>query len=66
VMHFIIGSDAPSQVLRVDTSNTPATIEEIFLDGGTQISAGSGGVTFDDRLLVGSITDKKILVCDFD
>ena len=66
VMHFIVGSDAPSQVLRVDTSTNPPAVEEIYLNAGEQISAGSGAIQFGNRLLIGSITDKKILVCEYD
>ena len=66
VMHFIVGSDAPSQVLRVDPTANPATVEEIYLNAGEQISAGSGAIKFGNKLVIGSITDKKILVCEFD
>lgn len=66
VMHFIVGSDAPSQVLRVDAAANPPAVEEIYLNAGEQISAGSGAIQFGNRLLIGSITDKKILVCEYD
>jgi hypothetical protein len=66
VMHFIVGSDAPSQVLRVDTTANPPQVEEIYLNAGEQISAGSGAIHFGNKLLIGSITDKKILVCEYD
>jgi arylesterase/paraoxonase len=65
VMHFIIGSDAPTQILRINAEATPPTIEEIYLNGGSEIISGSGAVSIGDRLLIGSITDKKILVCKF-
>jgi arylesterase/paraoxonase len=66
VMHFIIGSDAPTQVLRINALATPPVIEEIYLNKGSQLTSGSGAVSVGDRLLIGSITDKKILVCKFD
>jgi arylesterase/paraoxonase len=66
VMHFIVGSDAPSQILRVNPNSTPPLVEEIYLNAGDEISAGSGAIEFGNRLLIGSITDKKILVCDYD
>jgi arylesterase/paraoxonase len=66
VMHFIIGSKAPTQVLKIDTASNPPAIEEIYLNSGTQLSTGSGAVSIGDRLLIGSITAKKILVCKFD
>jgi arylesterase/paraoxonase len=66
VMHFIVGSDSPSQVVRVDTAAKPASVEEIYLNGGSEISAGSGADQYGNTLLIGSITDKKILLCEFD
>ncbi|TDJ43714.1 MAG: hypothetical protein E2O50_04170 [Gammaproteobacteria bacterium] len=66
VMHFIVGSDAPSQVLKVDVAANPPLTEEIYLNAGEQISAGSGAIQFGNKLLIGSITDKKILICEYD
>jgi len=62
VMHFIAGADAPSQVLRVTMQNG-ANVEEIYLNRGDEISASSVGVTYGDKLLIGSITARKILIC---
>ena len=64
VMHFIMGTDAPSQVLRVEPDN--AAIEEIYYNRGDQISAGSVGLTYGNKLLIGSITAPKILICEMD
>jgi arylesterase/paraoxonase len=64
VMHFIIGTDAPSQILRVEPDNL--AIEEIYYNRGDQISAGSVGLTYGNKLLIGSITDPKILICEMD
>ena len=66
VMHFIMGSDSPSQIVRVDTSANPPTVDEIYLNGGSELSAGSGADQYGNKLLIGSITDKKILICEFD
>jgi len=67
VLHFILGTDAPSQVLRIDIGAAGSTnIEEIYLNRGEQISASSVGVTYGNRLLIGSITAPKILVCTMD
>jgi len=66
VMHFIIGSDAPTQVLRVNPAANPPTVDEIYLNAGEELSAGSGADQFENLLLIGSITDKKVLVCEFD
>jgi len=65
-MHFIVGSTAPSQVLRVDLSGAAPLIEEIYLNAGDQISSGSGGTTYGNKLLIGSITARKLLVCEMD
>ncbi len=62
-MHFIAGVNAPSQILRIEPTD-PATIEEIYLNAGGEISAGSGGATLDNKLLIGSITARKVLVCE--
>ena len=51
-------------MLRVEPNADPAVVEEIYLNRGTQISAGSGAVSYGNKLLIGSITDKKILVCE--
>jgi arylesterase/paraoxonase len=63
-MHFIAGSYAPTQILRVDLSGSEPIIDEIYLNAGSQISAGSGGATIDNQLLIGSITARKILICE--
>ena len=65
-MHFIMGSNAPTQILRVDLSGDEPQIDEIYLNSGVQISAGSGGATLGNHLLIGSITAPKILLCEFD
>ena len=66
VMHFIVGSDSPSQILRVNAAANPPTVDEIYLNAGSELSAGSGADQYGNKLLIGSITDKKILVCEFD
>jgi len=67
VMHFITGSDAPSQVLRlVVDENGNGTFEEIYLNDGEEISASSVGATYGNKLLIGSITARKILICEMD
>lgn len=65
IMHFIKGTPAPSQVLRVIPDNDGnAAIDEIYLNAGDEISASSVGVTYGNKLLIGSITDRKLLVCE--
>lgn len=64
IQHFINGAPAPTQVLRVtpDTGNG-TTMEEIYLNNGEQISTGSVAVTYGQKLLIGSITARQILIC---
>lgn len=67
VLHFIMGTDAPSQVLQVTIDAAgEATIAEIYLNRGEEISASSVGATYGNRLLIGSITAPKILICEMD
>jgi len=66
VMHFIMGSNAPSQILRIDLSGKEPEIREIYLNSGQQISASSGGTTYGGKLLIGSITAKKLLICEME
>jgi hypothetical protein len=65
-MHFIMGSNAPSQILRVERNEEGSDIREIYLNAGEQISAGSGGTTYGNKLVIGSITARKVLVCEMD
>jgi len=66
VMHFIMGSNAPSQILRINLSGKEPEIREIYLNSGQQISASSGGTTYGEKLLIGSITSKKLLICEME
>ncbi|MDW8259205.1 MAG: SMP-30/gluconolactonase/LRE family protein, partial [Gammaproteobacteria bacterium] len=55
---------APTQILRFDPrANGAARLQEIYVNGGEQISAGSVGAVYDKALLIGSITDRKLLRC---
>ena len=65
-MHFIIGSRAPGQVLRIDLSGAEPLTEEVYLNSGRQISAASCGATYGSRLIIGSITARKLLICEMD
>lgn len=64
IQHFINGSPAPTQALRITTPDGDATVDEIYLNAGEEISAGSVGATWGNKLLIGSITDRQILVCE--
>lgn len=64
IRHFISGSPAPTQVWRVALGPDKAeSVEEIYLDDGTQMSTGSVGATWNKLLLIGSITERKIQIC---
>lgn len=65
IRHFIGGSPAPTQVWRIELAAGGAkAAEEIYLDDGSGISAGSVGATWNKLLLMGSITDRKVMVCE--
>jgi arylesterase/paraoxonase len=55
---------APTQVFRLteDAAGKP-TLKEIYLNAGEQLSAGSVAAAFGGEMLLGSITDHKILRC---
>ena len=55
---------SPTRILRIDASvDGSAQISEVLLDMGETISAGSVGAVFEDTLLIGSITETKVLIC---
>ncbi|MCC5793108.1 MAG: SMP-30/gluconolactonase/LRE family protein [Chromatiales bacterium] len=64
IRHFVRGTPAPSQVLRIDLSGDAPLIEQIYLDTGEEIPASSVGVSIDGRLLIGSITARQVLACE--
>ncbi len=63
IQHFAAEKPAPSQVRQIRISGDSAEIEDIFLDDGSRISASSVGVSYEDLVLIGSITEKKLLIC---
>jgi len=65
-MHFIAGSKSPSQILRVEVTGNEPIIEEIYMNAGDEISSGSGGATLGNQLLIGSITARKLLLCEME
>ena len=55
---------APTQILRVDASPAGKTrVAEVYLNAGDELSAGSVAAVYGNRLLLGSITQHKVLVC---
>ncbi|UCG73412.1 MAG: SMP-30/gluconolactonase/LRE family protein [Chromatiales bacterium] len=62
IQHFAQGKPAPSQVRRVQVEGVRAQ-DDIYLNDGREISASSVGVRYDNLLLIGSITARKVLVC---
>lgn len=57
-------SRSPSQVLKFDpTAAGDKRITEVFLNDGKDISASTVAAPFRDLLVIGSVTDHRVLVC---
>lgn len=55
---------APTQVFRLlPGMQGPERLKEIYLNGGEQLSAGSVAAAFGGEMLLGSITDHRLLRC---
>ncbi len=60
------GKLSPSQVLRVKLRDDgQPRIDEVYLNGGEELSGSSVGAVYRDRLLIGSIYEDKFLDCNF-
>ncbi len=57
------GADATGATTQVADAKRNSRLTEIYLDNGQAISAGSVGAVFKEQLLIGSITERKILRC---
>ncbi len=58
------GKFSPSQVLRVTLNEGgQPRIDEVYLNDGEVLSGASVGAVYQDRLLIGSIFEEKILDC---
>ncbi len=58
-------SASPSQVSRIPMADgDPGTPEDIYLDPGDELTASSVAATYNGKMLVGSITARKFLLCD--
>lgn len=67
VRHFSDATfPAPTQVQRISFASGAPQIETLYEKNGSEHSAGSVAVKFDDKLLVGSITEKQILYCQLE
>jgi arylesterase / paraoxonase len=57
---------SPSQVVRVtlDKSSVPTGYETLFADDGALIGASSSAAMVGKILLIGSVLDNKLLICD--
>lgn len=53
---------APTQVLRYDPRRADAA-EEVYVDDGATLSAGTVAAHWRDEFLVGALLDKKVLIC---
>ncbi len=65
IQHFINESPAPSKVVRITLNGDPV-VEDVYADDGRLMSASSVGANYDNLLLIGSITQRQILVCTMD
>jgi arylesterase/paraoxonase len=64
VRHFGSGSPAPTQVFRIAGAETSAPqVTEVYLNVGGTFSAGSVAAVYEDKVLMGSITEPKVQVC---
>lgn len=55
---------SPTQIFRLDAGATGAArLKEIYLDNGEQLSAGSVAAAFGNEMLIGSVTERKLLRC---
>lgn len=57
---------APSWIQRLDPAAPEPRLETVFFDTGAKLSAGSVGAVHEGRLLMGSITERKLLSCRLD
>ena len=67
MQHFISGfeSPSPSQVFRIPIANgVSGAPEDIYLDLGDTYSASSVAAVYQGKMLIGSITESKIMSCD--
>ncbi|NKB44351.1 MAG: hypothetical protein GKS03_08750 [Alphaproteobacteria bacterium] len=58
-------SPAPTQVQKLKLTGE-VELQTIYENAGDQFSAGSVGARFDGELLIGSITERKLLRCQID
>ncbi len=54
---------APTQVLRFDPGRKDAQAEEVYVDDGSGISAGTVAARWRDEFLIGALLEKKVLIC---
>jgi arylesterase/paraoxonase len=56
---------APTQILRFDPRAPESSrVTEVFADDGARLSAGSVAVAHGRRMLIGSLADRKLLLCE--
>lgn len=55
---------APTQVLRFDpAAKGESRLQQVYMNSGEEISGGAGAAVYQNSLLLGSITDRKLLRC---
>jgi arylesterase / paraoxonase len=56
---------SPSQVMKVKYQpNDQSVLEDIYLNNGTPVSASSVGAVWKNRLLIGTVFEKKVLLLE--
>jgi arylesterase/paraoxonase len=55
---------APTQVLRFDPAGKGAgRLQQVYMNSGAELSGGAGAAVYQNSLLMGSITDRKLVRC---
>ena len=66
IRHFgDAGSPAPTQILKLAPNEDVGSMqaEQVYLNAGEQMSAGSVAAVLNNQMLIGSITERKVLQC---
>lgn len=56
---------SPSEVIKISFDKDQPTVESIYLNDGTPLSGSSVGAVWRNKLFVGSVFGKKVLVCSW-
>lgn len=62
--HFATGAPSPTMILHIEAPASAAPkVTEVYVNGGEQFSAGSVAAIYKDKMLMGSITERRVQVC---